>query len=187
MEPAPNPPRHLTTYLPGGGGISEDMLPAIGAGFRLHAHVTVSDGAAGVICALGDWNNGWAAYLLDGRLVVFFSLFGDGYRIAATEPVEEGSHYLRVEYERGGGGGGAVRLYVDGSVEAEGSLPRDLPFRWQIGGAGLLIGHDRGFPVCDDYEPPFAFTGDIDNLTFEIPMFAPPEPAEEVAVALKHE
>lgn len=187
MEPAPNPPRHLTTYLPGGGAISEDMLPAIGAGFRLHTHVTVADGATGVICALGDWNNGWALYLLDGRPVVSFSLFGDGHRVAAVEPLEEGNHFLRVEYERDGGGGGAVRIAVDGSVEAEGSLPRDLPFRWQIGGAGLLIGHDRGFPVCDDYTPPFEFQGTIEKLTFEIPMFAPTEPAEEVAVALKHE
>ena len=38
---------------------------------------------------------------------------------------------------------------------AELELARDLPFRWQIGGAGLCVGHDRGFPVCDDYEPPF--------------------------------
>ena len=41
--------------------------------------------------------------------------------------------------------------------------------------------------MCDDYEPPFEFQGTIERLTFEIPMFAPPEPAEEVAVALKHE
>ena len=44
-------------------------------------------------------------------------------------------------------------------VVAEGPLPRRLPMRWQIGGAGLLVGRDRGFPVCDDYQPPFAFTG----------------------------
>jgi arylsulfatase len=78
-------------------------------------------------------------------------------------------------------------LAVDGTDVAAGTLPRDLPFRWQIGGAGLLIGRDRGFPVCDDYEPPFEFQGTIERLTFEVPMFAPAEPAEEVAVALKHE
>jgi arylsulfatase len=188
MEPAPNPPRHLTTYRPGGGGIAEDMLPAIGAGFRLHVPLTIADDSAGgIVCVLGDWSNGWALYVLDGRPVAAFSLFGDGYRVAAPEPLVAGSHDLVVEYERLGGGGGALRLNVDGSAVAEGVLPRDLPFRWQIGGAGLLIGHDRGFPVCDDYEPPFEFQGTIEHLTFEIPMFAPPEPAEEVAVALKHE
>jgi arylsulfatase len=31
-------------------------------------------------------------------------------------------------------------------------------------GAGLHVGRDRGFPVCDDYRPPFAFTGTIERI-----------------------
>jgi len=188
MEPAPNPPRHLTTYLPGGNGIAEDMLPAIGSGFRLHAALEVTDErASGIVCALGDWTNGWAFYLLDGCPVAAFNLFGDGHRVAAPEPLSTGRHELLLEYDRRPGGGGGLRLAVDGTDVATGTLPRDLPFRWQIGGAGLLVGRDRGFPVCDDYEPPFEFQGTIERITFEVPLFAPPEPAEEVAVALKHE
>jgi hypothetical protein len=52
-------------------------------------------------------------------------------------------------------------------------LPEDLPFRWQIGGAGLRIGRDAGFPVCDDYRPPFAFTGTIDHIAVESAALAP--------------
>ena len=70
---------------------------------------------------------------------------------------------------------------------AAGQLPRDLPFRWQIGGAGLLIGRDAGFPVCDDYEPPFPFTGALHSLTIEIPRLAPRDPEAELAAAHKHE
>jgi hypothetical protein len=71
------------------------------------------------------------------------------------------------------------------------ALPADLPFRWQIGGTGLLVGRDRGFPVCDDYTPPFPFTGSLHRLTFEIPSLAPQDvPVDvdaEVAAALQHE
>jgi arylsulfatase len=70
---------------------------------------------------------------------------------------------------------------------AEGTVGRDLPFRWQIGAAGLLVGHDRGFPVCDDYEPPFSCTATIERIVIELPHAPPPPAAEEVAAALRHE
>ena len=53
----------------------------------------------------------------------------------------------------------------------------NLPFRWQIGGAGLLVGRDRGFPVCDDYQPPFPFTGTLHQIVLEIPSLEPRAPA----------
>ena len=70
---------------------------------------------------------------------------------------------------------------------AEGPLPRRFPLRWQIGGAGLLVGRDRGFPVCDDYQPPFAFTGTIERLVIEVPALAPRDAVAETAAALHRE
>ncbi|MGH9113344.1 MAG: sulfatase/phosphatase domain-containing protein, partial [Acidimicrobiales bacterium] len=195
LEPSPNTPRHRTVYRPGGGGIAEDLLPGMGGGFHLTAHVDLPDGGVpcrGVVCALGDWNNGWALYVVDGRPAVAFSLFGSLH--AATSPVAltAGLRAVRLTYERSGGGGGRVHLAVDGHCLAELDLPHDLPFRWQIGGAGLHIGADRGFPVSDDYEPPFPFSGTIDRLEIEIPQLAPrPTDAagstSDVAQALRHE
>ena len=83
--------------------------------------------------------------------------------------------------------GGALTLLVDGDPMGTETLPGSLPFRWQIGGGQLLIGRDAGFPVCDDYEPPFPFTGELRTLTVEIPMYAPRDPSEEVATALRSE
>jgi arylsulfatase len=42
-----------------------------------------------------------------------------------------------------------------------------VPFAFQHGGTGLSIGQDRGFPVCDDYEPPFPWNGRILQVIVE--------------------
>ena len=192
MEPAPYPPRRRTMYRPGGGPIDEATLPSLGAGFLLTAEVDVgAEGRPhGILCALGDWNNGWAWYLLDGRPVVVFALFSRQHRIAADVPAGRGAHQLTIEYRREGRAGGPVTLGIDGEHVAAGRLPANLPFRWQIGSAGLLIGRDRGFPVSDDYRPPFPFSGMIDHLVFEIPTLAPGRPSDEageISAALRRE
>src|SRR5690606_18951361 len=65
MVPRPHPAVHRTVYRPGGGAIAEDFLPPMGAGFTLTAAVEVpAGGGAGILCALGDWSNGWAWYVL---------------------------------------------------------------------------------------------------------------------------
>jgi arylsulfatase len=195
MEPAPYPPRHRAVYRPGGGPIDEATLPSLGAGFRLTALVDVAAERPpeGILCALGDWNNGWAWYLLAGRLVVVFALFSHEYRIAAEAPLGAGAHRLTVEYRREGRAGGPVNLAVDGDGVAGDRLSANLPFRWQIGSAGLLIGRDRGFPVSGEYRPPFPFNGVIDHLELEIPTLAPPSASEQadqsgvISAALRHE
>ena len=185
IEPNPHPKGFRTSYRPGGGGISEDALPPLGAGFRALATVTAGDAPpAGVLCALGDWSNGWAWYLLDGRPTVAFNIFGELTVVGASSALGAGEHDLLLEYDRAGRGR-AIRLSVDGADVAEGTLPHDLPFRWQIGGGGLLVGRDAGFPVCDDYDTPFELDVPFDGVTFEIPMLAPPP--GEVAHALRHE
>jgi arylsulfatase len=173
---------------PGGGPVTEEALPPLLAGFVLHAEFDLPTGEAeGVLGALGDWSNGWACYLLAGRPVVTLNLFGVAHRIESAETIPAGSHRLRFEFSREGKVGGVGRLSVNGRPVAEGRIPRDLPLRWQIGGAGLLLGHDRGFPVCDDYAPPFRFTGTLHRLVLEAPAFAPRDTAREMAKALRHE
>jgi arylsulfatase len=80
-----------------------------------------------------------------------------------------------------------MTLAVDGAVVASGPLPRRLPLRWQIGGAGLLVGRDRGFPVCEDYQPPFPFSGTLERLVIEVPALAPIDVAQDVIASLHHE
>jgi len=191
LEPSPWGVRARAVLRPGGGGVAEDALPPLGAGFTLIAEVEVAEGGAeGVIAALGDWSNGFACYLIGGTPVVAFNLFGAVHRAAGQEPIEAGVHVIGFEYTRMKAGGGPVALSVDGATVAEVTLPRDLPFRWQIGGAGLLVGRDRGFPVCDDYAPPFALTCALRSVVVEVPALARAARRDargEMKTVLRHE
>jgi arylsulfatase len=140
-----------------------------------------------VLCALGDWNNGFAALVVDGRFSAAVSLFGDPIVVRDEQELEPGNHELVLDYRRAPHGGGPLRLAVDGEVRASATLPRDLPFRWQIGGSGLLIGRDRGFPVCDLYEPPFPFRGRLHEIVLESKVLAPPDAVEQLEAELRHE
>ncbi|HZJ25923.1 MAG TPA: arylsulfatase [Acidimicrobiia bacterium] len=189
LEPSPNGMRWRAVLRPGGGPISEDALPPLGSGFRIAARLDVpAGGANGVLCSLGDWSNGWACYLHEGRPVVAFALLGEVMRLAGEAAVPSGVHTVTVSYEQAKGRpGGTVRLAVDAAVVAEGELSRHLPFRWQIGGGGFLVGRDAGFPVVDDYTPPAPFTGTLHTLEIVVPALAPADLRSELAAALKHE
>jgi arylsulfatase A-like enzyme len=186
LEPSPWGPRWRAALRPGAGPVSEDALPPLGGGFRLMAEIEVGRRASGIVCALGDWSNGWACYLLDGRPVITFNILGEVFRYAGSEPIAAGRRSIIAEY-RWARARSTMMLAVDGAEVAEGPLPRRIPLRWQIGGAGLLVGRDRGFPVCDDYTPPFAFTGTIERLLIEVPAMAPTDAQQEIAAALRRE
>ncbi len=191
LEPSPYTTQFRTTYRPGGGPIAEDLVPGLGAGFDLIADIEAGEGPSGalsgidgVIAALGDWNSGWALYVVSGVPAVAFSLFGDLVQLRSPDALSPGAHELGITYRTGRPG--LFELLVDGTVVDQAEVKHHLPFRWQIGGAGLLIGRDTGFPVCDDYTPPSPFTGAIHGVTIEIPHLAPPA-TEVVATALRHE
>ena len=184
MEPSPHPPRYRWTYRPG-VAIAEEGTPPMAGGFHLTVAVDpLAAGAEGVLCAQGDWSNGWALVLQEGRLAFLVSRYGAPYRVGADAAVPAGATALRLEYTREDPGGGSVRLLADGALVGEGRIPRDLPFRWQIGGARLYLGLDRGFPVAEEYRPPFPFTGTVRTATFELPYLAFLEDRVDVRAAL---
>jgi len=186
LIPPPHGPRWRAELRPGGGAVSEDSIPPLMGGFRLQADVEIGARASGILCALGDWSNGWAFYLLEGKPVLTFNLLGTLFRFAGEQAINAGTHAIGAEYQWGASGR-TISLVVDGAQVAHGPLRPRLPIRWQIGGAGLLIGHDRGFPVCDDYETPFAFSGSLRRLLIEVPALAPSDARLEIAEALHRE
>ena len=187
MEPGP-PPRAAYTYRPGGSPVAEDVGPSLSGGFRITADVEVPEGGAeGILCAQGDWTNGWAFYVRGGRLTWAVNAYGEPVVVAADADVVPGRVRLRAEYDRAPEGGGPVVLLLDDVVVGEGRVALDLPVRWQIGGAPLAIGADSGFPVCDEYEVPFAWTGTLHSVTVEVGPRPLADPATEAEVILKSE
>jgi arylsulfatase len=153
--------------------VAEEVLPPQLFGFGLTATVSVQHAdAEGAIATLGDWSNGWALYALDGHVVFALTTGGTPARLISADALSPGDHTLHVEYVREHGGGRLV-LSVDGAEVDRAELPQRLPFRWQIGGAGLLVGRHLGFPVHTDYESPFPFEGTIHRVVLAVPVMAP--------------
>jgi arylsulfatase len=188
LEPSAHPAGWRRSFRPGGGGVAEDFLPPMGGGFRLTAAVEIGEEPVeGVVCALGDWSNGFALYVRDRRPVVVINLFGHPVRIESPHALGPGRQNLVVDYRRESDGGGPLVLGIDDVAVGDDRLPQDLPFRWQIGGAGLLIGRDHGFPVHDDYTAPFPFSAGLHEVIIESRSQAPVDARERLATELRFE
>ncbi len=151
-------------YRPGTGPVYEGAMPSLVGGFSADAKVEIQPGGAtsGMICAIGDLNEGWAFYLLDGSPVTCMVSFGRRTRLASGSRLEPGVHEVSVHFRPSVPGEENLELIVDGErvAGAYHGAPAIFPAVSTAAG-GLLIGRDRGLPVCDDYEPPFHFQGGL--------------------------
>ncbi|CAN5393864.1 arylsulfatase [soil metagenome] len=164
MHPGAYPHPAEASYTPGGGPIQESQLPMLFGGFGLTAQVTVPEGGAeGILAAIGDAQGGWGCYLLEGRPVAAFAMLDGLVRIACEEPVGPGEHEVGVQYLPGAEP--RVRLLVDGVEQASAPMPGFFFFpNLSTAATGMFVGRDRGLPLCRDYRPPFAFTGELHRV-----------------------
>lgn len=171
-------------FRPGGSPITDEVLPKFGAGGT--AVVTVEPGPdrTGVLCALGDWTQGWSLFIDNGHLTCCVNVAGEECYATSVEAigdeVTELGFRLNVHDD-----GFALEVLADGVVVGTGSGTRPVPVGMQqVGGTGLCIGYDRGFPVCDRYETPNAFTGTIAFVTMDAAEASPGRAASRIAQAL---
>jgi arylsulfatase A-like enzyme len=176
-------------YLPGFGPVADEAAPSLGAGALVTALVEVPDaGAEGVLCAMGDWSNGWALVVLDGRPTFLLNVVGRAYRVRAPGALTPGTHRVAFRFRREADGGGTGCLLIDDAAVAEDGLPEGVGMSGiQIGGGGLRIGEDAGFPVSDEYHPPFPWTGTLHELVFDADAPSPLQVDAEIAEALRRE
>ncbi|CAM3226834.1 sulfatase [Mycobacterium intermedium] len=165
FAPPEYPIDQRVTLYPQSGPVSDEAIPLLAGGGNIVADVEVPDGTpSGVLFAIGDRNGGLAAYVLDGRLTLALALPGETLRLQSGEQLPPGRHLLglvlRLEQ-----GGLRVEAVVDGQVVAGASSEHTLPFVFQHGGTHLTLGYDRGLPVSDDYQPPFAWNGILHSVT----------------------
>jgi arylsulfatase len=159
------------------------------SGFTVTAELDIPEGrpAEGIICALGDLHNGWAFYLLDGHPAAFFALVAGSSRLVAPGRLSPGVHHVSLTYVPDRAGTGTLTLAVDGEPVADSMTAAAMHFHSVItSGEGLLVGRDRGLAVCDDYQPPFPFSGVLRRVVMESTHpEAQPDPYTAMRSALK--
>jgi arylsulfatase A-like enzyme len=163
-------PRTVYVYRPNTAPVHEDVGPNFAGGFSLTAEFgNGGDVPAGVICAQGDWNNGWALYVLDGRLHYALCRVGRLHLVSSRElegPIVSLGMWYQPAPEDGTGG--HVVLFANETTVGEQRIAARVPPLWQYGGSGLCIGYDEGLPVTDAYRPPFACAGALDRVVIEV-------------------
>ncbi len=183
------PPLDRSVFRPRGSPILERSVPSLGAGGRITAYVTVpTTGAAGVLCAMGDWSSGLALYVLDGALVFALNAGGESIRVSAVLGAVVGRHRLACALGQATAGMISIELWLDDAIVSSESVRAHVPPVWQHSLARLRLGYDAGFPVCGDYRPPFPWTGSLESIVIELPeAIQPQEAAERLRESLRSE
>jgi arylsulfatase A-like enzyme len=169
--------RERYVYYPGTSSISNySAPPVLNRPHSITARIEIEDGAEGVLVAQGGSSGGYTLYIKDRKLHYAYNYLGvQQFHIATTAAVLRGRHELRFEFEptdrpdvaHGKGAPGKAQLYIDGTLAAEGELPVTIPLSIGITD-GLTCGRDEGSVVTTAYEAPFAFTGILEEVTYDV-------------------
>jgi len=133
------------------------------------AELTIPKGGAeGVVTCAGAFSAGWSLYVKDSKPVFRYTFFEIAdVTIPGTVAVPEGKVTLKTEFIPDGSneGGGTLKLFVNGKPAGEGKLKRSA---FRHGLEPFEVGRDSITAVSPDYQTPFAFTGTIERMKFEL-------------------
>ena len=129
------------------------------------------------------WATGPAAsrsFVRDGRLVFVLNRAGDEARVESDVALPPGRHQLAVVYTPGLEGPGVASVPRRRAGRARGA--RRCARRWCSSTAARCScsGATAACPVCDDYEPPFPWTGALHELVIETGPAIEPSLAERM-------
>lgn len=153
--------------------------------YTITAEVDVPEGGGdGMIVTTGGRFGGYGLYILKGKPVFDYNMLTLAqYRWASPDVLTAGKHTIVYDYTYDGPGiakGGTGVLSVDGKVVDKHTQPNSVAFL-EVSDETFDVGVDTRTGVNDDdYVVPFAFTGKIDKLTFNL---GPPQmlPADKKA------
>ncbi|SED64092.1 arylsulfatase [Streptomyces melanosporofaciens] len=161
---AAGPARTTFSYQPATGPVHEYGGPVLSPGFTLTAHLKYSGAESGILCAQGDWNNGWALFFEGGHAHFVLSRVSREHHVSWPLP-RRGAIRLELTYRpHAQRPGGTLSAEADGAALGEVELAVGIPPLWHYYGANLCIGYDEGLPVSRRYEVPFTFTGDLEQI-----------------------
>jgi arylsulfatase len=158
--------------------------------------VVPDDGGNGVLVAQGGKFGGWVLYLLKGKPVYCYNLFGvQSFKVHADRALDGGEHQVRAEFDYDGGGlgkGGTVTLYIDGDAVGEGRVDATQPMLFSADET-TDVGNDSATSVTDDFTAgETAFTGrvrwaqiDIGDDAEDADHYITPEERLRIAMAIQ--
>ena len=173
--------------------VMSGMIPRIyNRSYAISADLVVPEGGAqGVIVAEADHLGGFTLYVKDGKLTHTYSMMGVFiFKQVAEEDLPTGDVTVRMEFAADGATpatGGEVTLFIDDRPVGKGRMDHTVPVRFS-GYAGMDIGRDNGGVVDRSYEneKPFAFTGTVKKVTFDIKPHLSDQDAIDLHAAAQH-
>ncbi|MBB4802600.1 arylsulfatase [Flavobacterium nitrogenifigens] len=163
------------TYYPGQVALPDAACPRLlNKSWSITADIEVPEnGAEGMIVTQGGIVGGYGLYIQNGKpSFVYNNLALERPTISGKDALPKGKVKLLVNFKYEGkenevGKGATVSLSVNGSQVAQGHLDRTIPAQISLG-EGLDVGMDIGSAVDFNYKLPFAFTGKIEKVTYEL-------------------
>ncbi|WP_415408329.1 arylsulfatase [Sulfurovum sp. CS9] len=177
--------RTVFTYAGVATGTPSGNAPnVLASSYNIKAEVEIPEGGAeGMLATQGGRFAGYGFYLLKGKPVYTWNLFGlKRIKWEGSEVITPGKHTLEFDFKYDGlgadtlkygspsglGRSGTGYLKVDGKVVATQKMEKTIPMLLQWD-ENFDVGADTGTPVDDrDYQTPFRFTGKLDKLTLTI-------------------
>ena len=161
-----------------------DSPSLLNCSYTITADIEVPDsGAEGMLVTCGGRFGGYGFYLLKGKPVFNWNLFGlQHVRWEAPEALTPGKHTVEFDFKYDGlgagtlafnnmsgiGRGGSGTLKVDGKEVAKQTMEHTIPLILQFD-ESFDIGSDTLTGVDDaDYLPPFTLTAKLDKLTLKL-------------------
>lgn len=178
--------RSRQIYLPGGGRVPVAAAPDLrNRSYTITADVEIPDGGAeGVLVAQGDWCGGYAMYVRDGRLVHDYNFVGTHFVVTSEAPVPAGPASLSFRMRKTGPFSGEGTLAVNGVDCGTVAIPQT--YRGQVSFIGMEVGRGPA-PAVSNFEPPFAFTGTLHRVVFELADDQSADDAAAAAAALRRQ
>lgn len=164
--------RDSITLYPGAIRLLEGSAPNMKSrSHSISANLVIpEEGAEGVILAMGGGTSGFSLYVQDGKLTYFYDWFKfEDYTVTTDAPLPSGEVSVRVDFNYDGGGmgkGADIVLFVNGEQAGLGRLNKTVPGRFGLD--AMDVGMDLGAPVNEAFKTPFAFTGEIKNVTLNL-------------------
>jgi arylsulfatase A-like enzyme len=172
-KPTPSDPKRTHfVFSPGATRLAETAAPNTkNRSHSISADIVMPEaGGEGVIVAMGGASAGFSLYVQGGKLVYHYNWFDEERTvITSSEPLRSGASTVRFEFAYDGGGagkGGVGTLFVNDKKVGEARIEKTIAARFGIDTFG--VGMDTGSPVSNSYSPPFAFTGQIKQVTIDL-------------------